>query len=118
VVGCMTPPKSIRITMLLPGLAFLGGDVFCATEVQVKFTLNTIYACLPVTENRYYYLYRPENLPKTTPVPVVLVLGGLPSQGRPFLRVSGGRVSSSSPAPSPISWSASRRHVRAYSTAG
>jgi poly(3-hydroxybutyrate) depolymerase len=41
----------------------------------VNFTLDTTDENgAPITENRYYYVYRPDGLSKTTPVPMVLVM--------------------------------------------
>ena len=43
--------------------------------MRVGFTLNTTGANgAPLQESRYYYLYRPDNLSKTTPVPMILVM--------------------------------------------
>lgn len=54
---------------------FFAGVCFAATDLRVDFTLNTTdpYGA-PLQEQRYYYVYRPDNLPRTTPVPIVLVL--------------------------------------------
>lgn len=54
-----------------------------ATDVRVDFTLDTADAYgAPLREQRYYYVYRPDNLPRTAPVPMVLVMeagGGAPA---------------------------------------
>jgi poly(3-hydroxybutyrate) depolymerase len=57
--------------------AVLASDGLAATDVRVNFTLNTADAYgSPLQQQRYYYVYRPENLPKTSPVPMVLVMTG------------------------------------------
>ena len=56
--------------------------VFAATDVRVNFTLNTAdVSGAPLQEQRYYYVYRPDNLPKTKPVPMVLVMEASPNSG-------------------------------------
>ena len=58
--------------LFLPGVA---GHALAATDVRVDFTLNTTDEDgAPLTESRYYYLYRPDNLPKTTPIPMILAM--------------------------------------------
>jgi poly(3-hydroxybutyrate) depolymerase len=48
---------------------------FAAPDVRVNFILKTTGADgAPLQQNRYYYVYRPDNLAKTTPVPVILVM--------------------------------------------
>jgi poly(3-hydroxybutyrate) depolymerase len=65
----------MRTILLLLSCLAATGNTFAATEVRVDFTLNTTAANgAPLQQNRYYYLYRPDNLPKTTPVPVILVM--------------------------------------------
>ncbi len=65
----------------LCSLVFAGLS-FAATDVRVDFTLNTAdpYG-VPLQQHRYYYLYRPDNLPRTAPVPIVLVLEASPNGG-------------------------------------
>lgn len=55
---------------------------FAATDVRVDFTLNTAdpYGA-PLQQHRYYYVYRPDNLPKANPVPIILVLEASPNSG-------------------------------------
>ncbi|MBZ5584174.1 MAG: hypothetical protein LAQ30_18570, partial [Acidobacteriia bacterium] len=51
------------------------GLACAATDVRVDFTLNTTDAYgAPLQQKRYYYVYRPDNLPKTAPAPMVLVM--------------------------------------------
>lgn len=51
-----------------------------ATDVRVDFTLRTTDAYGgAMTESRYYFVYRPDNLPRTSPVPMVLVMEGGPA---------------------------------------
>jgi poly(3-hydroxybutyrate) depolymerase len=53
-----------------------------ATDVRVTFTLNTTDEDgAPLTENRSYYLYRPDGLSKAVPVPMVLVMEASPNGG-------------------------------------
>ena len=48
-----------------------------ATDVRVDFTLNTRDAQgAPVRQQRRYFVYRPDNLPRTAPVPLVLIMSG------------------------------------------
>ena len=63
-------------------LAFGCISSFGATDVKVNFTLHTTDAYgSPLTETRYYYLYRPDNLSKTSSVPMVLLMEGSPGSG-------------------------------------
>jgi poly(3-hydroxybutyrate) depolymerase len=57
-------------------------SVFAATDVRVDFTLHTtdVYGA-PLTQNRYYYVYRPDGLSQAVPVPVVLALETVPGGG-------------------------------------
>ncbi len=52
-------------------------QVHAATDVRFNFTLNTAdpYGA-PLQQSRYYWLYRPDNLPKSTPVPLIVFLDG------------------------------------------
>jgi len=67
-----------RATLRLLCFAVLAIDGFAATDVRVNFTLNTTDADgAPTQQQRYYYVYRPDDLRRTSPVPMVLVtLGG------------------------------------------
>src|SRR5215472_6532036 len=48
-----------------------------ASDVRFNFTLNTTDAYgAPLKQNRTYMVYRPDNLPKTTPVPMILLMDG------------------------------------------
>ena len=64
-------------TLLFCLVLIFAHEALAATDVHVAFTLATAdtYGA-PLTENRDYYVYRPDNLPKTTPVPMVLVMEG------------------------------------------
>ena len=67
-------------TVLLPICSFLlAGSCFAATDVRVDFTLNTTdpYGA-PLRQNRYYYIFRPDGLPKSAPAPLVLLMDGSP----------------------------------------
>ena len=70
----------MRTRLPLVGLLALACYGLAATDVKVGFTLNTtnVYGA-PLQESRYYYLYRPDNLPKTTPAPMVLVFEASPA---------------------------------------
>ena len=63
-------------------LLCLATGLEAASDVKVSFTLNTAdpYGN-PITQSRYYYLYRPDNLPKTTAVPMVLIMEASPNSG-------------------------------------
>ena len=62
--------------------AFFAGAAFAATDVRVDFTLNTTDAYGgPLTESRYYFVYRPDNLSKTIFVPMILVMEASPGGG-------------------------------------
>jgi poly(3-hydroxybutyrate) depolymerase len=67
-----------RTTLWLLCFVLLAIDGLAATDVRVNFTLNTTDADgIPIQQQRYYYVYRPGDLRRTSPVPMVLVtLGG------------------------------------------
>jgi poly(3-hydroxybutyrate) depolymerase len=69
-------------TALLLSFFALARPGFAAADVRVDFTLNTTdpYG-FPLQQRRYYYIYRPDNLPKTAPVPMVLVMEASPASG-------------------------------------
>ncbi len=62
-------------------LAFLQGAL-AASAVKVSFTLYTTdkYG-VPITQDRYYYVYRPDGLSTNEPVPMILVMYAAPSSG-------------------------------------
>ena len=65
----------MRKALFLLCFVVLASDGFAATDVRVNFTLNTTDAHgIPVQQNRYYYVYRPDNLPKSAPVPAILAM--------------------------------------------
>jgi poly(3-hydroxybutyrate) depolymerase len=65
----------MRTALLLISCLTLAGDGLAATDVRVDFTLNTTAANgAPLQQSRYYYLYRPDNLSKAAPVPMILVM--------------------------------------------
>ena len=60
----------------------LAGQVVAATAVKVSFTLHTTdVSGAPMAENRYYYVYRPDGLSMSTPVPMILVMEASPNSG-------------------------------------
>jgi poly(3-hydroxybutyrate) depolymerase len=63
-------------------LALLPVSALAARDARVDFTLNTAdpYGN-PLQESRYYYVYRPDNLPMTTSVPMLLILEDSPNTG-------------------------------------
>ena len=66
----------MRIALFLLS-SILTAPGFAATDVRVNFTLNTTDAYgAPIRQNRFYFVYRPDNLPKTSPVPMILVMDG------------------------------------------
>lgn len=64
--------------LLMLSMLVCGGNAFAdgkATLSEVTFALSTTDADgNPITQTRHYMLYRPANLPLTTPVPMVLVM--------------------------------------------
>jgi poly(3-hydroxybutyrate) depolymerase len=71
-----------RFTLFLLGCVVLASRAVAASDVRVDFTLNTTDANgAPIREDRHYYLYRPENLPRTGPVPMTLVMEASPASG-------------------------------------
>ena len=71
----------MNVTRLLWFL-FFAGLSFAATDLRVDFALNTTdpYG-VPLQQHRYYYVYRPDNLPLVTPVPMILVMEASPNSG-------------------------------------
>jgi poly(3-hydroxybutyrate) depolymerase len=62
----------MRFTLFFLGLVSAS---LAATAVKVTFTLNTTDDTgAPVVENRYYYVYRPDGYPLSTPLPMILVM--------------------------------------------
>jgi poly(3-hydroxybutyrate) depolymerase len=66
-------------------LLVLGGRSWAATDVKVEFTLKTTDAAgAAITQNRFYYVYRPDNLARDKPAPLVLCMecrgGDLPAK--------------------------------------
>jgi len=75
-------PIAVRAALLLLSLPIFADRARAASDVRVDFTLNTTDDNRePLTENRYYYVYRPDGLSKATPVPVVLVMEAVPGSG-------------------------------------
>ena len=67
--------------LLLTGLS-VTTSAFAATDVRNAFTLNSTDAYgTPVVQSRSYFVYRPDNLPRTASVPMVLVMDAAPSTG-------------------------------------
>src|ERR1035441_9004388 len=65
----------MRKALFLLCFVVLASDSFAARDVRVDFVLNTTDANgAPIQQNRYYLIYRPDNLPKSTPVPMILAL--------------------------------------------
>lgn len=60
----------------------ISGNIQAATPVKVNFILSTTdkYGN-PISQNRYYYIYRPDGLSKNTPVPMILVMESSPNSG-------------------------------------
>jgi poly(3-hydroxybutyrate) depolymerase len=68
---------TLRALVVLAPFVVLTSDVLGATDVRVDFTLDTTDAeGAPLRESRYYFVYRPDNLPQTNSVPMVVVLDG------------------------------------------
>jgi poly(3-hydroxybutyrate) depolymerase len=70
-----------RLVVFLP-LAILSTNVRAASDVRINFTLNTLDRNgVPATQNRYYYVYRPDGLSKATPVPMILRMECVSNEG-------------------------------------
>jgi poly(3-hydroxybutyrate) depolymerase len=66
---------AMRSVLLFLSLAVFAANAPAATDVRVNFALNTIdRSGVPVTQSRYYYVYRPDGLSKATPIPMILVM--------------------------------------------
>jgi poly(3-hydroxybutyrate) depolymerase len=63
-------------------LLLLANLSFAVTDLKVDFTLDTAdpYG-VSLQQHRYYYLYRPDNLPRVTPIPIILLLEASPNSG-------------------------------------
>ena len=69
-------------SFLLLAMAVFAGVARGAGDARVDFTLNTTDANgVPLMQNRYYFVYRPDNLPRTAPIPMILVMEGSPGSG-------------------------------------
>src|ERR1700684_391907 len=67
--------RVMRKVISLLYFVILAGDVLAATNVQVNFVLNTTDANgVPIQQKRYYLIYRPDNLSKSTPVPMIVAM--------------------------------------------
>jgi hypothetical protein len=65
----------MKTAFLFLSLVACATSALAATDVRVNFTLNTTDENgAPIAENRYYYIYRPDGLSRTVPVPMVLVM--------------------------------------------
>jgi poly(3-hydroxybutyrate) depolymerase len=72
----------MRTTLWLLSSLLLAADGFAATDIRVDFTLKTTDANgAPREEQRYYYVYRPDGLTKTVPIPMLLVFEASPASG-------------------------------------
>jgi poly(3-hydroxybutyrate) depolymerase len=61
-------------------LVIAAGDAVAATDIKVSFTLFTTDGNGDlITENRYYYCYRPDNYPTNLPIPMILVMEASPA---------------------------------------
>jgi poly(3-hydroxybutyrate) depolymerase len=63
-------------------MALSAASAPATTDVRVNFTLNTTDENgVPITESRYYYVYRPDGLSRATAVPMILVMACVPNEG-------------------------------------
>jgi poly(3-hydroxybutyrate) depolymerase len=63
-------------------LLFFAANAVGGNAVRVDFTLHTAGPDgVPLEQQRHYYLYRPANLPRANPVPMVLVMEAAPNGG-------------------------------------
>lgn len=83
-----------KTALLLLSLFAISGDAFSAVAVKVNFMLNTTDASgAPITEARYYYLYRPDGYPLTTPLQMILVMEASAGSGAAsFLNTKTGQM--------------------------
>jgi poly(3-hydroxybutyrate) depolymerase len=71
---------AMKTALVFLSLVVCAVSALAATDVRVNFTLSTTDENgAPITENRYYYVYRPDGLSKATPVPMVLVMDSSPA---------------------------------------
>ena len=72
---CLFNPAVMTLSLSVLICLGLSGNVHAATAVKVSFTLNTNdkYGA-PITQDRYYYLYRPDGFSTNTPLPALLVM--------------------------------------------
>ncbi len=72
----------MKIALVFLFLVVCATSVWAATDARVNFTLNTIDRNgVPVTQSRYYYVYRPDGLSRATPVPMVLRMECVANEG-------------------------------------
>jgi poly(3-hydroxybutyrate) depolymerase len=65
----------MKTVFLFLSLVFFAAGARAATDVRVNFTLKTTNENgVPLTESRYYYVYRPDGLSRDVPAPMVLVM--------------------------------------------
>jgi poly(3-hydroxybutyrate) depolymerase len=65
----------MRRVLLFLTAAILAVNARAATDARINFTLNTTDENgQPLTESRYYYVYRPDGLSTRVPVPMILVM--------------------------------------------
>ncbi|MBZ5585150.1 MAG: hypothetical protein LAQ30_23670 [Acidobacteriia bacterium] len=79
----MREDDSLRIRITAPLIFCIlisSGPGFAATDVRVDFTLNTTdVSGARLRQQRFYYVYRPDNLPRTAPAPMILTMNGVPA---------------------------------------
>jgi dienelactone hydrolase len=65
----------MRKAIFLLYFVILAGNALAATDVRVNFVLNTTDSNgVAIQQNRFYLIYRPDNLSKSTPVPMILAM--------------------------------------------
>lgn len=71
-----------KIAATAVAVLFLAGFSCAASAVKVNFTLQTTdrYG-QPISQSRYYYVYRPDGLSTAVPVPMILVMEASPNSG-------------------------------------
>jgi len=80
--GQLSFALTMKTALLFLFLVAFAGVGFAATAVRVNFTLNTTDENgEPLTESRYYHVYRPDGLSRTTPAPMILVMEASPASG-------------------------------------
>ena len=70
----------MKTALCFLALLTMAADALAAKPVKINFTLNTTDADGAVlTQSRYYHLYRPDHLPMSTALPMILIMEAGPN---------------------------------------